>query len=886
MSNQNKTLVTHQGVRKPPVDGYVGVAGVWKKIVCKFIAVKGKWIETFDNETDSPGAPGIHSVDKRGVYPGEIITVEGLNLEPYPVLVYDAPENAGVFYPLYSNLLEIFENTPNAKISNVGVGPDYEYGGVKLNPNNNQAIEISNSLLGGIGFVDLLGLSGDSLFNIAFCYRPDTLPPIGERHFLFYMGKPGNRFAFFIESAGDIGFYWEGKNNNRYTHIVDGFVITPGNWMGVSFTKNANSENYSLTIRNQWDQPVILEAGVGDIRMSPTMTHEEGEIYLGFGYDGVLPPSSEPPFNTSNTHPAFSLTTGYQISQSTNSYRSAQPGEVMNPNTGIYVVDVSNYNTYDLQVGVGEPGGDLSLPAGVIAWCMNTINGRKFNHQTGGGTNWSTSIPPNSVISVVYDSNLGSLEFQVNGISRGEAFAAGSILVPVKLTVSGRGNTAASTVCDIRVTVNKANIVSSMVKAIYNELPLIRITWAGDPVYSGGTYKNVFISRKPTPNGVLESVSNPAIEYGLEWLDLSKQQLVPAILTDVIKNTATSIAAYVSEGFLGENDRTDLYIRTKNSLLSNAKRVTVKSIPWATQALNIDFATASDASIRENFIRAHKAWGGANGGVIAENVKVDRNAGGVVIKAQGDNNTGPQIGVNKTGGDIASNKRIGGCLVTKKYFGPGSYKVVAKLPVEVGVVSAFWTFHYEEGYAPSSVYSSHLSDGLSLNGNVEDGFYTVRNHEIDIEIPTALKGAADMEIVDYRNARFNTWQGENRDWDNGEWSEYTDNFTNHGVVLNDGAFHEFRFDWYTGDNARVEFFIDGVLKETNLTNIPDIPGRLWVGLWFPSGSSKWAGKQANFIEEQMVVKSISITPFDSPKRHIGETYPNDVYRDFFSGDRY
>ncbi len=172
---------------------------------------------------------------------------------------------------------------------------------------------------------------------------------------------------------------------------------------------------------------------------------------------------------------------------------------------------------------------------------------------------------------------------------------------------------------------------------------------------------------------------------------------------------------------------------------------------------------------------------------------------------------------------------------------------------------------------------------------MEDGFYTVRNHEIDIEIPTALKGAADMEVVDYQNARFNTWRGENRNWDlqpgdPGYWTEYTDDFINHGVSVNDDDFHEFRFDWHLDGTPRVEFYIDGVLKHTVYDTVPDIPGRFWLGLWFPSSpGNHWAGRDADFVTEFMEVRSISIEPFaeSANTRNIGESYPMDVFRDFY-----
>ena len=119
--------------------------------------------------------------------------------------------------------------------------------------------------------------------------------------------------------------------------------------------------------------------------------------------------------------------------------------------------------------------------------------------------------------------------------------------------------------------------------------------------------------------------------------------------------------------------------------------------------------------------------------------------------------------------------------------------------------------------------------------------------------------------------------------DQAYWSEYTDDFVNHGVNLADQQYHELRFDWHLGDDPRVEYYIDGVLMHTVRTHIPDIPGRYWAGMWFPSGSTHWAGRGAAWIAQHMLVKELTITPFADEagfSNNVVETYPLDVYHDF------
>ena len=135
------------------------------------------------------------------------------------------------------------------------------------------------------------------------------------------------------------------------------------------------------------------------------------------------------------------------------------------------------------------------------------------------------------------------------------------------------------------------------------------------------------------------------------------------------------------------------------------------------------------------------------------------------------------------------------------------------------------------------------------------------------------------------NARFNTWEGELTSGDVGEpdlWREYTDNILRHGINLGDGRVHELGFDWHLGSNRRVEFYIDGQLIVTNTQHVPTIPGRCWVGVWFPSGRTRWAGKHSNWESDYMLLQKMSIEPFVDQlayQRLTGESFPNDVFEE-------
>ena len=68
----------------------------------------------------------------------------------------------------------------------------------------------------------------------------------------------------------------------------------------------------------------------------------------------------------------------------------------------------------------------------------------------------------------------------------------------------------------------------------------------------------------------------------------------------------------------------------------------------------------------------------------------------------------------------------------------------------------------------------------------------------------------------------------------------------------------------------------------NRRNVPTIPGRVWVGVWFPSGSARWAGKHSNRGSDHMLLTRISVEQFADElayQRLIGESFPNDVYKE-------
>ena len=240
-----------------------------------------------------------------------------------------------------------------------------------------------------------------------------------------------------------------------------------------------------------------------------------------------------------------------------------------------------------------------------------------------------------------------------------------------------------------------------------------------------------------------------------------------------------------------------------------------------------------------------------NGGVVPENIHLE--PGKVIIKGLGDKYTGPIKGVKRAGGKVSPighGRRTGACLVTHDCYASGRYEARIRVPENLGVCTALWTFHYLEVGKEHEEYIRNEG-----KGNIY-----ISNHEIDIELP-GRPGPKHAEIG-YNWALFNTWVGErNRDMTFGP--------TKLPFSANDGKFHTWRFDWHTGGqegktgqviDPRVEFYLDGRLLRTITTTVPVDAGHFWIGLWFPN---KWAGNP-DFDIETLEVDWVRITPFNEP----------------------
>lgn len=293
--------------------------------------------------------------------------------------------------------------------------------------------------------------------------------------------------------------------------------------------------------------------------------------------------------------------------------------------------------------------------------------------------------------------------------------------------------------------------------------------------------------------------------------------------------------------------------------------------------------------------------------------------------------------------------RVGAAVTSKLYCGYGSYKVEAKLPKEPGASPFFKLYYHADVEAPDPFYEECLANGLHKQGSTleDEGFYIKVRNEISMELPANDSVAAFNLLSDLLQANYSspyagmkvavagdqydvrgTWQLNNpaapqlaASWTRvsdkvlgvyqpqkdlvkvtnsrgtlgsgvgvsatvaGVPDEYLEMRASIGKDVWDDEFHEFRMDWYAN---RVEYYIDGVLLQTNTFCVPDIEGRFSFGLSFPSAplsGKEWlpdplqlSAGEATWHHQTMTVRNISYTPFTTAvaggkARTLGETYP-------------
>ncbi|MBD3919883.1 glycoside hydrolase family 16 protein [Paenibacillus sp. PR3] len=76
-----------------------------------------------------------------------------------------------------------------------------------------------------------------------------------------------------------------------------------------------------------------------------------------------------------------------------------------------------------------------------------------------------------------------------------------------------------------------------------------------------------------------------------------------------------------------------------------------------------------------------------------------------------------------------------------------------------------------------------------------------------------------------------------------QFNYYTNGVGGHEKIVNLGfdasqGYHTYAFDWQSG---YIKWYVDGVLKHTATSNIPQTPGKIMMNLWNGTGVDAWLG---------------------------------------------
>ncbi len=887
MANNNNGYVGVDGTFKNISKRYVGVGNTWKEEGFKFVGENGYWRLVYtQNPINISTDFYVRYLEGYSLEKENSLIVFGANLKDYQLV---SPKTGG-YFEIEKNAADLFENFANGSFSgtpNVG----QLLGGKKC-----MGITTASDYFQfptDLDAVGVFGSTGTKDYNISNHFYLPSLPLSGDVIPIISFGNRTNGMEIVISSDGRLQQkIWSA--DQLYLIQTPNNLISSG-WTSFLITKLSGTTNVYL--KGSITSVVTSTQGM----VSPLASTP---IKVGSSFKYTTTTAVPQAFSTSRTATRYTLSNSNRtITTNATGSGTARSNNKISPNTGKYYFEtkIDSLPAGVIWVGLGDVALNQTTAVGIAGWSISS-NSRTFNKQTGGGTTWGSgarTFTTGDTIGCVYDSGAGSATWYKNNTLFGTSTNA--ITGDVEFMVAGDINSAST----IRIKSTE---------------------WIYSPPISG----SVEMPATVTYSGLINySVAGTGYRYcyqsGIVLNDLNKTKLLdrsnPVI---VLKNKTTLVETVIPEQWMltVANDKIivtipntvnygnyELFVRYFGSIDSYKFPISIKEVNTQTTEFVDNFDDVN--TLKNNYYILNKAWGGANGGVVSDNVFL--RDGEMIIKANGDKYTGSTQGRDRLGnlkfhtqiGDpqigLPWTNRVGGCAVFNKRTGFGSYEIDTLIPNQLGCAYAIWTFFYNEIYPSDPRYNDFLIEGLHQQGTLDDGYYLTRNHEIDIEFPSHLDGGT-LSNPSLSNMKCNTWRGELQNWDVPTtdptyYEEYRDNLTPVGFNIADGNYHKLRYDWYPD---RVEFYIDGVLKRTNVNTvkgdtIPDIPGFFTFGIWFPSSplaakpwltnpTKAWGGgvidvdggMKADFDSIEMKIKSFRFTPFSSylsQQRNLGETYP-------------
>lgn len=350
------------------------------------------------------------------------------------------------------------------------------------------------------------------------------------------------------------------------------------------------------------------------------------------------------------------------------------------------------------------------------------------------------------------------------------------------------------------------------------------------------------------------------------------------------KNIKVMLESY-KQSATGSVDVTDIQLIANGSELYPSSN---QAPPQPKQPLVEDFSQYKDGEPLNSsaWLLPNKTWGGDNNGVVGKNVHF-----------ASDPQNGQFLRLSAFGSNAAKDKvRQGAAIATKNYYASGVYLICARMPQNLGVVSAFWPFHYIAYKPTEKQYWQEPNP--------------IRNTEIDWELPTS--NLDNSVPVSYQYARLNSWGGQfggegGNDTQRVDLNRYNDN----RLVNEDNAFHQYGIIWYAGhnnpDGTRVPGYVQWTFNKNcqphpaanysnalhhslvvvqntkqqlqtsgqsyGQDNVPFRAARFWLGAWFPGiankpyhagGQQYWGwGGTPNFTSDHLDIKWVAIYPWST-----------------------
>jgi hypothetical protein len=887
MANNSKGKIGIEGVYKNITKRSIGVGSEWKDQDFKFIGERGYWRLVYTKTPINISAPFVlRYLEGYSLERENSLAMFGSNFKEYQLI---SPK-IGAYFEMNRNASDFFENFAS------GVYYGAPAVGVIVGKNKSTEIKTTSDyfqLPNDLDAIGVFGSTGTKDYNIGQHVYINALPASGIFIPCLSFGDRSKGMEIVITSDGRL-------QQKIWKNELSELTQSPAGSISVGWNSYVITKVSSLTkmfIGNAYT-PVATSSFI----MSAANVSTPIKAFTSYRFASSTP--LEQAFSLSKLQPKYTLSNSNKTATTVAvGYTTMRSNNIIQSGTGKYYFEIKNDLITGVSwVGLADSNISSSSAVGTSGWSISS-NSRFFNKQGGGGTTWgggNNGFTTGDIIGCVYNSGLGTATWYKNNVLMGTSTSA--ITGPVEFMMcSDNGG-----VSTIRIKSTEWTYASPDAQAI--QMPPLLIS-SGLENYStiGSAFRYLYVS------------SNVITEENIDKLMNRKD---PDI---IIKNKSTSIETALTESSIlsitddkitvtipvnTQYGNYELFVRYFSGAESYRFPISVSEILVRDTPFTDDFSDPKTLS--DNYYVLNRAWGGANGGVVQENVFLKN--GKLILRANGDNYSGSIQGVDRDGvkkeHTIAEDpkigqpwtNRVGGCIVYNKKTGFGSYEIETMIPNNLGVAYAMWTFFYNEVYPSSPSYDVFLNDeNLHEQGSAEDGYYITRNHEIDIEFPSHLDGGT-LSDPSLSNMKCNTWKGELQNWDvpigdPAYWEEYRDNLTPVGFNIADGNYHKLRFDWYPD---RVEFYIDDVLKRINIDTIagdtiPDIPGYFTFGVWFPSSplpEKKWlvnptkswgggvldtdGGMKAYFDSVDMIVSKFTFTPFleyDAFMRKKGETYP-------------